>query len=66
MDEVPSNFSRERADQSQRSKPWAQLRFVTFQPHIFPRMLGQVSPDAKAGDLVAVYDKNGQRIGAGL
>jgi 23S rRNA (cytosine1962-C5)-methyltransferase len=29
-------------------------------------MLGQVSPDAKAGDLVAVYDKNGQRMGVGL
>jgi 23S rRNA (cytosine1962-C5)-methyltransferase len=29
-------------------------------------MLGGVSPDAKAGDLVAVYDKLGQRIGAGL
>jgi 23S rRNA (cytosine1962-C5)-methyltransferase len=29
-------------------------------------MLGGVSPDAKAGDLVAVYDKPGQRIGAGL
>ncbi len=66
MDEVPSNFSRGRGDPSQRSKPWAQLKFVTFQPHIFPRMLGQVSPDAQAGDLVAVYDKNGQRIGAGL
>ena len=29
-------------------------------------MLGGVSPDAKAGDLVAVYDKLGQRLGAGL
>ena len=66
MDEVPSNFSRGKGDQSQRSKPWAQLKFVTFQPHIFPRMLGGVSPDAKAGDLVAVYDKLGQRLGAGL
>ena len=26
----------------------------------------RVSPDAKAGDLVAVYDKHGQRVGAGL
>ena len=48
------------------SRPWAQLKFVTFQPHIFPRMLGPVSPEAKGGDLVAVYDKNGQRVGAGL
>ena len=66
MDQVPSNSSRGKGDQAQRSKPWAQLKFVTFQPHIFPRMLGGVSPDAKAGDLVTVYDKLGQRLGAGL
>ncbi|HUJ44198.1 MAG TPA: class I SAM-dependent rRNA methyltransferase [Opitutaceae bacterium] len=48
------------------SRPWAQLKFVTFQPHIFPRMLGPVSADAKAGDLVAVYDKSGQRVGGGI
>jgi 23S rRNA (cytosine1962-C5)-methyltransferase len=66
MDKVPSNSSRGKGDPSQRSKPWAQLKFVTFQPHIFPRMLGAVSPDAKAGDLVTVYDKLGQRLGAGL
>jgi len=47
-------------------RPWAQLKFVTFQPAIFPRMLGDVSRDAKPGDLVAVYDKFGNRIGAGL
>ncbi len=53
-------------DRSGWSRPWVQLKFVTFQPHIFPRMLGRTSPDAKAGDLVAVYDKLGQRAGAGL
>jgi 23S rRNA (cytosine1962-C5)-methyltransferase len=58
--------ARPKIDRTQWSKPWAQLKFVTFQPHIFPRMLGEVSPDAKAGDLVAVYDRNGQRVGAGL
>jgi 23S rRNA (cytosine1962-C5)-methyltransferase len=58
--------ARPKADRSQWSRPWAQLKFVTFQPHIFPRMLGEVSPDAQAGDLVAVYDRNGQRLGAGL
>jgi 23S rRNA (cytosine1962-C5)-methyltransferase len=55
-----------KTDRTQWSRPWAQLKFVTFQPHIFPRMLGEVSPDAKPGDLVAVYDRNGQRVGAGL
>jgi len=48
------------------SRPWAQLKFFTFQPAIFPRMLGEVSSDARPGDLVTVYDKAGQRMGAGL
>ena len=45
------------------SKPWAQLKFVSFQPAIFPRMLGEVSRDARPGDLVSVYDKFGHRVG---
>lgn len=53
-------------DRSTWSRPWAQLKFVTFQPAIFPRMLGEVSRDAKPGDLVTVYDKFGERLGAGL
>ena len=52
--------------QSQWSRPWAQLKFVSFQPAIFPRMLGEVSHDAKPGDLVSVYDKFGHRVGTGL
>lgn len=43
-----------------------QLKFFTFQPHIFPRMLGRVSRRARAGDLVSVYDKAGKLCGAGL
>jgi len=53
-------------DRSQWARPWAQLKFVSFQPAIFPRMLGEVSRDARPGDLVAVYDKFGQRVGIGL
>jgi 23S rRNA (cytosine1962-C5)-methyltransferase len=53
-------------DRSAWPRPWAQLKYFTFQPQIFPRLLGQVSPDARPGDLVAVYDKNGQRMGSGL
>lgn len=53
-------------DRSSWSRPWAQLKYFTFQPAIFPRLLGQVSPDAEVGDLVTVYDKAGQRLGAGL
>lgn len=53
-------------DRSTWSRPWAQLKFYTFQPAVFPRMLGEVSSDARPGDWVAVYDKAGQRIGSGL
>jgi 23S rRNA (cytosine1962-C5)-methyltransferase len=53
-------------DRSTWARPWAQLKFITFQPAIFPRMLGAASPDARPGDLVAVYDKKGQRMGSGL
>lgn len=53
-------------DRAQWARPWAQLKFVSFQPAIFPRMLGEVSRDARPGDLVSVYDKFGQRVGIGL
>ncbi|MBI5693810.1 MAG: class I SAM-dependent rRNA methyltransferase [Verrucomicrobia bacterium] len=53
-------------DRSAWIRPWAQLKYFTFQPAIFPRLLGQVSPDARAGDLVNVYDKGGKLAGGGL
>ncbi|HEY5228889.1 MAG TPA: class I SAM-dependent rRNA methyltransferase [Opitutaceae bacterium] len=53
-------------DRSSWSRPWAQLKYVTFQPAIFPRLLGEVSPDARPGYWVSVYDKNGEPVGAGL
>jgi 23S rRNA (cytosine1962-C5)-methyltransferase len=55
-----------RVDRSSWPRPWAQLKYVTFQPAIFPRLLGEVSPDARPGDWVSVYDKNGEPVGAGL
>jgi 23S rRNA (cytosine1962-C5)-methyltransferase len=53
-------------DRSGWTRPWAQLKYFTFQPAIFPRLLGQVSPDARPGDFVNVYDKNGNLAGGGL
>ncbi|HEY4300471.1 MAG TPA: class I SAM-dependent methyltransferase, partial [Candidatus Didemnitutus sp.] len=53
-------------DRSTWARPWAQLKFVTFQPAIFPKMLGEVSREARPGDLVSVYDKFGERLGLGL
>jgi 23S rRNA (cytosine1962-C5)-methyltransferase len=53
-------------DRSGWAQPWAQLKYFTFQPAIFPRLLGQVSRDARPGDFVNVYDKNGNLAGGGL
>ena len=53
-------------DRSSWAKPWAQLKYFTFQPAVFPRLLGQVSPDARPGDWVNVYDKDGKLTGGGL
>jgi len=53
-------------DRTTWNRPWAQLKYFTFQPAIFPRLLGQVSDDARPGDLVNVYDKGGKFTGAGL
>ena len=53
-------------DRAARPRPWAQLKFFTFQPAIFPRMLGEVSPDARPGDFVHVFDKSGVLAGGGL
>jgi 23S rRNA (cytosine1962-C5)-methyltransferase len=53
-------------DRSSWPRPWAQLKYITFQPAVFPRLLGDVSPDARPGDWVSVFDKNGEPVGAGL
>ena len=53
-------------DRSGWARPWAQLKYFTFQPAIFPRLLGQTSPDARPGDFVNVYDKSGNLCGGGL
>jgi 23S rRNA (cytosine1962-C5)-methyltransferase len=46
--------------------PWAQLKYFSFHPAIFPNMVGATSPDASPGDLVHVFDKTGQPFGAGF
>lgn len=51
---------------AERKRPWVQLKYFTFQPAIFPRLMGEASPDARPGDLVNVYDKGGQPLGIGL
>lgn len=46
--------------------PSVQLKYQTFHPSIWPKMVGEVSRDAKAGDLVEVIGRQGTRFGWGL
>ncbi|MEY4199733.1 MAG: hypothetical protein RLZZ265_1473, partial [Verrucomicrobiota bacterium] len=46
--------------------PWVQLKYFSNQPTLYPAMIGGASPDAKPGDFVAVFDKEGRRFGSGL
>ncbi|MBI5802527.1 MAG: class I SAM-dependent rRNA methyltransferase [Verrucomicrobia bacterium] len=46
--------------------PWVQLKYFASQPMFYPAMIAGASPDAKPGDLVAVFDKEGRRFGTGL
>ena len=45
---------------------WVQLRNVNFHPSIFKKMIGTFEAAAKNGDLVSVYDRDGQMFGTGL
>ena len=49
-----------------REKPWVQLKTFTSKPAIFRSMVGEVSPDARQGDVVSAYDKQGSFIGYGF
>jgi 23S rRNA (cytosine1962-C5)-methyltransferase len=46
--------------------PWVQLRNVVYHPSIFKKMLGRIDPSAKNGDLVTVYDREGNVFGTGM
>jgi len=46
--------------------PWVKLRSAAFTTFIFRRMIGEVSPDARPGDCVTVYDKHGAVFGHAL
>lgn len=47
-------------------KPWVRLHFPPPHPLIWRKTVIDRSPDARPGELVHVYDKDGARIGAGL
>jgi 23S rRNA (cytosine1962-C5)-methyltransferase len=46
--------------------PWVRLRSAAFTTFIFRRMIGEVSPDARPGDCVTVYDKHDAVFGHAL
>ncbi len=54
------------ASTATRRSPWVELRSFSFHPSIYPPMIQTASPDAKPGDLVTVYDRQGREFGAGL
>jgi len=43
-----------------------QLKYLSYHPNIWGRMIGDVSTDCKAGDLVQVLDKKGEPFGIGF
>ncbi|QIF05219.1 class I SAM-dependent rRNA methyltransferase [Roseimicrobium sp. ORNL1] len=43
--------------------PWVQIKYFTFHPNVFPNMIADASEDAKKGDVVAVYDREGNLFG---
>lgn len=47
-------------------RPWAQMKYFSFHPAVYPNMIRAASPDAGPGDLVNVYDKEGQLFGSGF
>ncbi len=42
------------------------MKYFSYNPAVYPNMITAVSPDAGAGDLVHVYDKEGQPFGTGF
>ncbi len=43
--------------------PWVQIKYFSFHPNIFPNMIATASPDARRGDVVTVYDRDGNGFG---
>ena len=52
--------------EAERERPWVQLKTYVSRPNVFRSMVGRVSPDARIGDVVAAYDKDGRLIGHGF
>jgi 23S rRNA (cytosine1962-C5)-methyltransferase len=53
-------------ESSRGEQPWVKLRSASFAAFIYKRMIGEVSPEARPGDCVAVFDKHGALFGHAL
>lgn len=47
-------------------KPWVQMKYFSYHPTIYPAMIRAASEDASPGQIVTVYDKEGQPFGHGF
>lgn len=66
MSVPPTNKRSAAAAPPDAQSPWVQLRSATFHPFIYQRMVRAADPAARAGDVVAVYDKAGKLFGRGF
>jgi 23S rRNA (cytosine1962-C5)-methyltransferase len=63
----PSDRSRSAPLGSQSwAEPWVQLKYFTFHPNVYPNMIAAASSKADLGDVVTVYDKEGNPFGHGF
>lgn len=51
---------------AERQRPWAQVKYYSFSPTLYPNMVEEISSDCQAGDWTAVYDREGRPFGYGL
>ena len=50
----------------ERESPWAQVKYYSFSPTLYPNMIQEVSHDCQSGGWTAVYDREGRPFGYGL
>ena len=62
----PMSETPEQPTVTERDAPWVQLRSAMYRTFIYQKMVKEASPGARAGDCVAVYDRNGELFGRGL
>ncbi len=66
FDEAPATPLPPAPSTELRRSPWVQLKTYTNHSTVYPAMIRGASPDARAGSLVTVYDKEGREFAAGL